>query len=178
MKKQTIFRFVRTLAAVIVFTAGAAFSAFAGKASALSEPYAVRTPGTEINHTENRPAKHQGHFYRHLVRETTLLLNVEQEAIITELRQGKTLLQIAKEKKGWSEAEYERKLTASITAKIDKSVQEGKLSQEKADKFKTLLPGKIQKAVNRKCKDNPHKSHKDTGYNTSQNQVNQKPTHP
>lgn len=173
MQQQRLFRLVRALAAVFL-TAGAAFGAFSGKVSALSEPYAVRPPGTEISHADGKTGKHHGHFYGHLVRETATLLGVPYEAVIAELKQGKSLLQIAKEKKGWSEAEYVLKLKTSISTRIDQSVASGKLNQDKADKFKALLPDKIRKAVNRTCKSNPNKPHNDTGMNPGQNQINRK----
>ncbi|WP_068619484.1 hypothetical protein [Paenibacillus tuaregi] len=173
MNKHNISQLLRALA-VILLTAGAAWSAFAGKVSALSEPYAIRQPGTDLNQTEGRHGRHPGHFYRHLVRETSELLGVKQEELVAELKQGRTLLQIASKKKGWSEAEYVGRLQTSITARIDQSVKDGKLSQDKADKFKAMLPGKIQKAVNRSCKSIPDKPGSTPDFRSHQNQVNQK----
>lgn len=171
MQQRSLFRLVRALAAVFL-TAGAAFGAFSGKVSALSEPYAVRPPGNEISHAEGRSGKHQGHFYGHLVRETASQLGIRYEDVIAELKQGKSLLQIVKEKKGWSEAEYTDKLKSSISARIDQSVASGELTKDKADKFKALLPDKIQKAVNRSCKGRMNRPHTDTGLNPGQNQIN------
>ncbi|WP_433943535.1 hypothetical protein [Paenibacillus sp. SN-8-1] len=173
MQQQRLFRLVRTLA-VVFLTAGAAWGAFSGKVSALSEPYAVRPPGSEISHADGRTGRQHGHFYGHLVRETATLLGIQYEAVIAELKKGKSLREIAKEKKGWSEAEYVLKLKTSISARIDQSVASGKLSQDKADKFKTLLPDKIQKAVNRTCKGKADKPHHGMGMNPVQNQINRK----
>ncbi|USB32165.1 hypothetical protein [Paenibacillus sp. YPG26] len=173
MQQQRLFRLVRALAAVFI-TAGAAFGAFSGKVSALSEPYAVRPPGNEVGHADGRTGKQHGHFYGHLVRETASLLGISHEAVIAELKQGKSLRQIALEKKGWSEADYVLKLKNSISARIDHSVASGKLSPDKADKFKALLPGKIQKAVNRTCKGMLIKPPHDTSLNPGQNQINRR----
>lgn len=75
------------------------------------------------------------------------VIGVEQNVIIEELKQGKTLAQIAQEKAGLSEEDFVQKLTAAATKAIDEAVASGKLTQEQADKQKANLADRLKKEV-------------------------------
>lgn len=103
--------------------------------------------------------KHEGFgfFGNNLVKETAALLGVEQKAITDELKQGKTLAQIAQEK-GLTEDDYLQKLVAAENQSIDSALSSGKITQDQADKKKSVLSDRLKKAIeSTKPKDGEHK---------------------
>lgn len=93
---------------------------------------------------------HHGHFFgAHTIKTTAELIGMDNQELISQLKTGRTLLQIVQEKKGWSESEYIAKLTESSTKRIDAAVQNGKLDAERAGKIKAALPAKLKETVNR-----------------------------
>lgn len=82
-----------------------------------------------------------------LAGETATLLGVEESVVKDELKQGKTLAQIAQEKAGLSKEDYLAKLTDAVTKSIDKAVADGKITQEQADKQKAGLAERLKLAV-------------------------------
>jgi uncharacterized protein YidB (DUF937 family) len=72
-----------------------------------------------------------------------------------ELKQGKSLAQIAQEKAGLSKDELEQKLNDAIAAKIDSAVTDGKLKQEQADKLKQELTKRLDKFIDKPMKRGP-----------------------
>ncbi|MEC2345207.1 hypothetical protein P9H28_14050 [Paenibacillus barengoltzii] len=136
----------------------------AGSAAAAGTAYAeTGAPGDQTpqvspspSQTESKPHKHHphGHFRSgHIVKDTAEMLGMEPKALVDQLKQGKTLLQVVQAEKGWSEEEYLKKLTDSANKNIDKALAEGKIDQEKADKMKSKLPDKLKKIINRNWKD-------------------------
>ncbi|MOA31611.1 hypothetical protein D3C78_1527780 [compost metagenome] len=71
------------------------------------------------------------------------------------MKQGKTLQQIVQTKKGWTEDEYVKKLTETVSRNIDKALSEGKIDATKAKQIKAELPDKLKKVVNRSWKTSP-----------------------
>ncbi|SDC66047.1 hypothetical protein SAMN02799630_01105 [Paenibacillus sp. UNCCL117] len=88
-----------------------------------------------------------GHGGGSLVEQTATLLGVESSVILEELKQQKTLAQIALEKAGLGEAAYVQKLVDAETAKLTESVTAGKLTQAQADEKLAALTERIQKEV-------------------------------
>lgn len=113
-------------------------------------PQANPTPSQmEANHRHPH-----GHFRGgHIVKDTAEMLGIEPKALVGQLKQGKTLLQIVQAQKGWSEAEYLKKLTETANRNIDQALAEGKIDKEKADRIKSKLPDKLKKVINRSWKD-------------------------
>lgn len=134
--------------------AAAAIPAYAEEATALAgqTQETPQTPSPKPN--ESRFHHHRGHFRGgHIVKETAEMLGMEPMALVEQLRQGKTLLQVVQAQKGWSEEEYLKKLTETANRNIDQAVAEGKLDRDKADRIKAQLPEKLKKAINRSWKD-------------------------
>lgn len=75
------------------------------------------------------------------------ILGVEQSVILEELKQGKTLAQIAQDKAGLSQEQFLEKLTAAETAAIDEAVASGKLTQEQADQKKEGIADRLKKLL-------------------------------
>ncbi|WP_282939440.1 hypothetical protein [Paenibacillus sp. RC67] len=82
-----------------------------------------------------------------VIKETATLLSVEQSVVMDELKQGKTLAQIAQDKGGLTQDDFLQKLIAAETSTIDAAVTSGKLTQEQADKQKTNLTDRLTKEV-------------------------------
>lgn len=137
--------------------AAAAIPAYAEEATALAgqtqeTPETPQTPSPKPH--ESRFHHHHGHFRGgHIVKETAEMLGMEPMALVEQLKQGKTLLQVVQAQKGWSEEEYLKKLTETANRNIDQAVAEGKLDRDKADRIKAQLPEKLKKAINRSWKD-------------------------
>ncbi|WP_018750805.1 hypothetical protein [Paenibacillus sanguinis] len=103
----------------------------------------------ESHKPERPPHIHGGHIFK----DTAEWLNMEPKALIEPLRQGKTLMQIVKEKKGWSEEEYLQRLMEAANRNIDGAVAEGKLDQVKAAQIKSTLPEKLKRIIHRNWQD-------------------------
>jgi DNA-binding phage protein len=77
------------------------------------------------------------------------VLGLKEAELKTELKQGKSLADIAKTK-GVSENTLIAKLSENASAKLDTAVKAGKLTQAKADEIKKQLAGKMKTAVEQK----------------------------
>ncbi len=75
------------------------------------------------------------------------LLGMERSAMMEELKQGKTIAQIALDKQGWSEDTLLQKLAEAAGKTIDQAVQDGKLTQEQADKQKESLTERLKRFI-------------------------------
>lgn len=143
-----------TLALLLAIGSAAA----AGTAYAVTGAPADQTPQVSPSPSQTEARPHQphphGHFRgAHIVQDTAEMLGMEPKALVDQLKQGRTLLQVVQAKKGWSEEEYLKKLTESASQNIDKALAEGKIDQERADKMKAKLPEKLKKVINRNWKD-------------------------
>lgn len=110
----------------------------------------------ESQHEQIHPRHHHGPFRGgHIIKDTEELTGIDSKTIVDQMKQGKTLQQIVQAKKGWSEDEYVKKLTETVSRNIDKALSEGKMDPMKADKIKSELPLKLKKIVNRPWKSPP-----------------------
>lgn len=80
------------------------------------------------------------------------ILGIEQTVLKEEIKQGKTLAQIAQDKANFTEEALLAKLTESQTKKIDDALSAGKIKQEQADKLKSGLADRLKKIVEAKPK--------------------------
>lgn len=78
------------------------------------------------------------------------VLGIDQAVLKDEVKQGKTLVQIAQEKANLTEEALLAKLTEAETKKIDDALAAGKLKQEQADKMKSGLADRLKKMVESK----------------------------
>jgi len=97
------------------------------------------------HHGKDGKVRPGGHF---IMRETARLLDMECSALKESLKAGKTLPQLALEKKGWTEDQYVQKLAESSGRHLDKSVAEGRLTSEEAKKLKEQLPAILKLKIN------------------------------
>ncbi|MFB6366545.1 hypothetical protein ACFCP7_21220 [Paenibacillus elgii] len=82
-----------------------------------------------------------------ILKETATLLNLDEKTLMDELKQNKTLAQVAQEKAGLTEDVLIQKLTDAETKAIDDAVSAGKITQDQADKHKSGLADRLKKAV-------------------------------
>ncbi|GIO53049.1 MULTISPECIES: hypothetical protein [Paenibacillus] len=139
--------------ACIVF-AGSHGIAFADPAPVT--PQTDDSPSAHIA-TPDQDRKENGHHIRHghhgrkyiLLKDAADLLGMSVQDLSKEWKQGKTLQQIAKEKKGWSGDELVKRMTAVQSSKIDAAVKAGKMTQERADQLKQKLPASLKRFTER-----------------------------
>ncbi|MEW9097301.1 MAG: hypothetical protein AB2417_19690 [Clostridiaceae bacterium] len=72
-------------------------------------------------------------------------LGITNDDIRSARESGKTLFDIAKEKKGLSEKEVREIIIKNRTERINKKVEEGKIPKEKADKILLKMKSNIEK---------------------------------
>lgn len=91
----------------------------------------------------------EGHGFRgvNLLKETAALLSLDEKTLMDELKQNKTMAQVAQEKAGLTEDALVQKLTDAETKAIDEAVSAGKITQEQADKQKSGLADRLKQAV-------------------------------
>ncbi len=85
------------------------------------------------------------HFYE----ETAQILGIEKAALTDQLKSGKSIVDIAKEK-GISEAALVEKIMAGRSAKLEEAVQSGKLTRERADTIKTKMQSHLAQQLKHK----------------------------
>lgn len=135
-----------TAALLISFSPVAALSGNAGAESINStgsaSPHSVKDhrkhPGREGNFRAG------GHF---IILETAKLLEMDHYEIVKSLKAGKTLPELAKEKKGWTEKQYIQKLSESAGKKLDQAILEGRLTKDEAEKMKAELPTLLKQRI-------------------------------
>ncbi|GAB6988813.1 hypothetical protein [Paenibacillus pini] len=110
-----------------------------------TDPVTITTPE---NNNAPSPERHGHHGRKHaLLNDTASLLDLSMPDLIQELKKGKTLQQIAKEKKGWSSEVFVQKLNDVQTRKIDDAVKNGKMTTLQADQLKKRLPESLKRFV-------------------------------
>ncbi|WP_405081657.1 hypothetical protein ACI48J_03330 [Paenibacillus chitinolyticus] len=138
---------VSTLAAALLLGGGAALS---------SQVFAAdSTDSGQTSTQQSAPFKHDGKDRKSFgqfggpgsyLKDAATVLGLEEKALITELKAGKSLVQLA-EAKGISQADLVKKLVEASTKEIDAKVTEGKIDSTKAAELKANLQTRIEKAV-------------------------------
>ncbi len=106
----------------------------------------VTPPADKDPQDESKHRRH-GHHGRKFVlfKDAAALLDMTEQDLKKEWKQGKSLQQIAKEKKNWDTEEFVQKLTAVQSAKIDDAVKAGKMTEEQAVQLKKKLPESLKR---------------------------------
>lgn len=179
MSKAKSFAFHTTLSVLLAISLLSTAGTATAESVRLIEPHEPLTQDAAPHSANNnaaveksKPHCNQGIRGGHIVKDTADLLGMEPTTLLAQLQHGKTLLQIAHERKGWSEAEYIQKLTVTIYRNIDKAIAAGKLDQNKAAKIKAGLPEKLSRVIKRPWKQHP------PGYPTNDYRNNQVQWHP
>ncbi len=115
-----------------------------------------------ISQEKQCPAHHGKHHGSKgvypIIKGSAKLLDMDKDALLQELKAGKTIAEIAKSK-NMEPAALSEKLKAEITNKLDLAVIDGKMEQEKASTIKENLDKKINEVINQKfdetLKDHP-----------------------
>lgn len=138
------------LALMLALTPATASSVYAQTPERVQQLTETTEPGETHEKHAHPPFRH----FRggHIVKDTAELLGMEPKSVFEQLKQGKTLLQVVQNAKGWSEGEYIKKLTETASVNIDKAVAEGKIDSEKAAKIKAALPDKLKVIIHRTWK--------------------------
>ncbi|MGQ8870815.1 hypothetical protein [Paenibacillus sp. TSA_86.1] len=135
----------------LVAGAAVAIITIAPSQTALAGPVVPAEP-KDVNQTEsvggnNKPCIQAGHGL-FMIGETADLLGIGLRDLKQEMELGKTLTQIAKERKGLSEEQLLQKLKPTLSERLDKAVQDGCLTKEQAAAAKANMDVKLKKVVN------------------------------
>ncbi|MBE1445695.1 hypothetical protein [Paenibacillus sp. OAS669] len=147
---------------ILTGTIAAGFLLGGGLTAVLTQANAQDTSSAVQNNTDSTVKQDKSGFFKKgmegrgdrrgfgggsVLKEAATVLGVEQSVIMDELKQGKTLAQIAQDKAGLSQDDFLQKLVAAETTAIDAAVTSGKLTQEQADKQKTNLTDRLTKEI-------------------------------
>ncbi|MDP9700692.1 uncharacterized protein YidB (DUF937 family) [Paenibacillus intestini] len=94
-----------------------------------------------------KPCMQAGHGL-FMIGETADLLGIGLRDLKQQMQLGKTLTQIAKERKGFSEEQLLQKLKPTLSERLDLAVKEGCLTKEQAAAAKANMDVKLKKVVN------------------------------
>ncbi|QOS77302.1 hypothetical protein JNUCC31_21195 [Paenibacillus sp. JNUCC31] len=131
------------LAAIFISTTNG-HMAFADSNRIVEEPHAVIS-STSTNQTKPCMQASHGLF---MIGETADLLGIGLRDMKDQMELGKTLTQIAKERKGLSEEQLLEKLKPSLSQRLDKAAEEGCLTKEQAAAAKAGMDTKLKKVIN------------------------------
>ncbi|AOZ94101.1 hypothetical protein [Paenibacillus crassostreae] len=108
--------------------------------------------GAQISASTAPPTNghHKHHHHGRITKDAADLLGMEPKELMSEWQKGKTLIQIAQDRKGWDEETFTKKINEIQFKKIDEVVKSGKISKEKGEMIKQKLPDKIKKTLNHK----------------------------
>jgi hypothetical protein len=98
-----------------------------------------------------RPGHHPGRCLvaHNLVEETARILGIEGREVIAALEDGKSLAEIAQEH-GMSVDEYKTALTSAVEAKLAQAVENGRITQERADEMLAKFNENLDRIINHK----------------------------
>lgn len=111
-------------------------------ASAQSATPTTQPAGQKGDHAGRR------HVAKQALKEVAKDLNMSPKDLLTELRSGKTINQVAQEK-GVPSQTIVDDLVTKVDARVDKAVSEGKITQEQGDTIKAKAPERIAKLMDR-----------------------------
>lgn len=90
--------------------------------------------------------QHRRHLAKRVVTNIAEVLGMQPRDLLTELKTGKTVAQVANER-GIETQSLIDQLVAKVNAKVDEAVANGKLSAERAAQIKQKAPERITKLV-------------------------------
>lgn len=97
--------------------------------------------------------KHHSHHKLHgggfIVKDTAAMIGIQPQALIAELKQGKTLLQIV-QSKGITEQQYIHRLTTLAHEHLNQAVLNKSMTHEQAEQLKAKLPNVLSRAIHHK----------------------------
>jgi hypothetical protein len=141
--KKPIEKKILTGAIAAAFLIGGAGLLHNTQANAAETP----TGTTVVQNTKNSANDHGKRGYeQNLIKETATILSVDPTTITDQLKQGKTLVQIA-QAKGTTEDVLLQKLTDAENQSIAAQLASGKITQAQADKMKSKLAAQLKKEV-------------------------------
>jgi predicted transcriptional regulator len=117
---------------------------------------ATPTGATVVQNTDSSANVHgKRGLELNLTKETATILSVDPTTITDQLKQGKTLVQIA-QAKGITEDVLLQKLTDAENQSIAAALASGKITQAQADKMKSGLAARLKKEVEQVEKNGGH----------------------
>jgi hypothetical protein len=108
-----------------------------------------RVESGELRFPGGGPRHHPGRCLvaHQLVEETARILGIEEAAVIDALQDGQSLAQIA-EANGMGAEEYKAALTEAAKAKFAQAVENGRITQERADQMLAKFTENLDRIIN------------------------------
>lgn len=109
-------------------------------------------PATYANPQHPIHPKPHSHHKLHggfIVKDTAVMIGMKPQALITELKKGKTLLQIV-QSKGITEQQYIHRLTTLAHGHLNQAVVNKSITNEQAEQLKAKLPSVLSRAIHHK----------------------------
>lgn len=109
-------------------------------------------PSTYANPQHPIHPKHHSHHKLNggfLVKDTADMIGMQPQALVSQLKQGKTLLQIV-QSKGITEQQYIHRLTTLAYGHLNQAVVKKSITQEQAEQLKAKLPSVLSRAIHHK----------------------------
>ena len=83
------------------------------------------------------------------MRDTAVMIGMQPQALVAQLKQGKTLLQIV-QSKGITEKQYLHRLTTLAHGHLNQAVLNKSITHEQAEQLKAKLPSVLSRAIHHK----------------------------
>lgn len=109
-------------------------------------------PTTFANPQHPNHPKHHSHLKLHggfIVKDTAAMIGMQPQALVAQLKQGKTLLQIV-QSKGITEQQYIHRLTTLAHGHLNQAVVNKSITHEQAEQLKAKLPSVLNRAIHHK----------------------------
>jgi len=119
----------------------------AASASAAGKPDSAGITTPAASQGDKHPCMQAGHGL-FMIGETADLLGIGLRDLKEQMELGKTLTQIAKERKGLSEEQLLQKLKPSLAKRLDQAAAEGCLTKEQVSAAKAGMDEKLKKVIN------------------------------
>ncbi|WP_336781183.1 hypothetical protein [Paenibacillus illinoisensis] len=134
---------VSSLAAMLILAA----TGNAASASAAKKPDSTGMTSPAASQRDKQPCMQASHGL-FMIGETADLLGIGLRDLKEQMELGKTLSQIAKERKGLSEEQLLQKLKPSLVKRLDQAAAEGCLTKEQVSAAKAGMDEKLKKVIN------------------------------
>ncbi|MGG4130209.1 hypothetical protein ABEW19_18230 [Paenibacillus illinoisensis] len=134
---------VSSLAAMLILVA----TGNAASASAAEKPDSTAMTTPAASQRDKQPCMQASHGL-FMIGETADLLGIGLRDLKEQMELGKTLSQIAKERKGLSEEQLLQKLKPSLVKRLDQAAAEGCLTKEQVSAAKAGMDEKLKKVIN------------------------------
>lgn len=141
IKKITAF----TAAVMLSIAPGTALAGNTAGSTPSTTPESIQTGHEQPSHPHHGRGFRAGGYF--ILNESAKLLEMDRAELVSSLKSGKTLYDLAKEKKGWTEEQYIQKLSDAASHRLEASLKNGQLTADELQKLKAGLPAMLKLSI-------------------------------